>query len=524
MKYKVLAKRGEGGYRQYRIPALATTKTGRVIAIYDGRPDLDDLPGPVDLVIRISDDSGITWSEQKVFLSGEGITGYGDASIIVDPSVGELGRIIVLSQKSELASFFESTLGTELDDPNIVHIARSISDDDGKTWQHEVITHQVKDAVTTGIFASSGTGHRISVGPYAGRLLHTFVLRRSDELLGAIGFSDDQGITWQLGAEIPGGNESAIISLEDGSLLIHSRSRPNRLTARSHDGGQTLSSLGPDLALPDPSDNGSLALLSNGDVICTHNHDSDLRRRTVVKRSSDGGLTWPDSALLEVGSSAYSTSCELADGNIGVLFERSGYTEMVFARISSTDFLDTKTLLTTETDENGIEFSVTFRFVLPARAELDVISTGTEIKKVPPADMTVWDSHVKKEVGKAGGSTGGEPIFNRSELDLLLGPVSPGLHLGDELRFSGRLANLSNQSFSSIEVSNTCNNSLITAAVINPGEKLLFMDVRKIVEEQEVAAGYTNIRFGWHGYKKDSSRISGEVIQRISTSSGLLVK
>jgi sialidase-1 len=523
MKYKVLAKRGEGGYRQYRIPALATTKTGRVIAIYDGRPDLDDLPGPVDLVMRISNDNGLTWSAQEIFLSGEGITGYGDASIIIDPSVGELGRIIVLSQKSELASFFESTLGTEIDDPNIVHITRSISDDDGKSWQHEVITHQVKDAVTPGIFASSGTGHRVSVGRYAGRLLHTFVLRRGTELLGSIGFSDDHGITWQLGAEIPGGNESAIISLEDGSLLIHSRCRPNRLAARSHDGGQTLSSLAPDIALPDPSDNGSLLLLANGDVICTHNHDSDLRRNTVVKRSHDGGITWPESTLLEAGSSAYSTSCELADGNIGVLFERSGYTEMVFTRISSIDFSETETLLTTETDENGIEFEFTFRFVLPARAEIDAIPTGAEIKKVPPADMTVWDSHVKKEVGKAGGSTGGEPIFNRSELDLLLGPVSPGLHVGDELRFSGRLSNLSTEPFSNIEISNNCDNSLINAAVINPGEKILLMDVRKIIGAEEIAAGYAEVSFGWQGFKKDSSKTSGEVVQRISTTSGLLV-
>ncbi|MEJ6618491.1 MAG: sialidase family protein, partial [Candidatus Planktophila sp.] len=282
-------------------------------------------------------------------------------------------------------------------------------------------------------------------------------------------------------------------------------------------------SLMPDLALPDPSDNGSLSLLANGDVICTHNHDSDLRRRTVVKRSHDGGVTWPESALLEVGSSAYSTSCELADGNIGVLFERGGYTEIVFARVTSTDFSNTSYLLKTESDENGIEFSVTLRFVLPARADQDAISTGTEIKKVPAVDMTVWDPHVKKEVGKAGGSTGGETIFNRRELDLLLGPVSTGLRLGDELRFSGRLANLSREPISNVEVSNTCDNSLINAAIINPGGKLLFMDVRQIISEKEVAAGFAKVRFGWHGLKRDASKISGELIQYISTTTGLLV-
>ena len=51
MKEKVLAVRGVGGYRQYRIPAMAVTPSGRIIAIYDARFDFDDLPSPIDLVL-----------------------------------------------------------------------------------------------------------------------------------------------------------------------------------------------------------------------------------------------------------------------------------------------------------------------------------------------------------------------------------------------------------------------------------------------------------------------------------------
>lgn len=55
----VLARRGVGGYRQYRIPALATA--GQVVlCAYDGRPDLDDLPAPIDLLLRRSEDGGHT--------------------------------------------------------------------------------------------------------------------------------------------------------------------------------------------------------------------------------------------------------------------------------------------------------------------------------------------------------------------------------------------------------------------------------------------------------------------------------
>jgi hypothetical protein len=82
---------------------------------------------------------------------------------------------------------------------------------------------------------------------------------------------------------------------------------------------------------------------------------------------------------------------------------------------------------------------------------------------------------------------------------------------------------LSTEPFSNIEISNNCDNSLINAAVINPGEKILLMDVRKIIGAEEIAAGYAEVSFGWQGFKKDSSKTSGEVVQRISTTSGLLV-
>jgi sialidase-1 len=94
MQQQALAVRGFGGYRQYRIPAMAVTPSGRVIAIYDARLDFDDLPGPVDLVIRTSDDNGATWSDQNIFRQHKGISGFGDASIIVDPSFGASNKLV----------------------------------------------------------------------------------------------------------------------------------------------------------------------------------------------------------------------------------------------------------------------------------------------------------------------------------------------------------------------------------------------------------------------------------------------
>ncbi|MGJ9402083.1 exo-alpha-sialidase, partial [Arthrobacter sp. KK5.5] len=101
----VLARRGEGGYQQYRIPALAVTPAGALLAAYDARPTLDDLPSPVDLVLRRSVDGGRTWDTQRVFRTGTGMQGYGDPSLLVDRTTG---RVFCFHAATTRWGFFES--------------------------------------------------------------------------------------------------------------------------------------------------------------------------------------------------------------------------------------------------------------------------------------------------------------------------------------------------------------------------------------------------------------------------------
>ena len=508
MEEHVLAVRGVGGYRQYRIPAMAVTPSGKVIAIYDARADFDDLPGPVDLVIRTSDDNGDTWSAQRIFHKHEGISGYGDASIIVDPSFGNKGRVIVLYQWTQTAGFFESIVGTDLDNPLIAHIGRSISDDDGITWRHDVITHQLKDEQTPGIFATSGMGGRISVGNYAGRLLQTFVLRRKSGLLSAIGFSDDHGESWQLGALIPGGNETAIVGLQDGSILFHSRATPFRIAGRSFDGGATLSELAPDTALPDPSDNGSLLVLNNGDVLCSHNHDTNLRTNTVIKRSTDNGHTWNSALSVEKGSSAYSTTCELIDGSIGVLFERNAYQEIVFMKVSLEEFFSLENAIEMPLHELDIEFTAVQRYIRPGRNE-DVEKQLTNLPTVPVVDMESFQITERKEVGSVGGSTSGDSLFTSEELDLILGPISPGLHAGDEVRFSARIHNFRESALSDLRVFDRDRNIVFEVKELNTHEQICMLDIRQVVSEADVASGVANFNFELVGGFSDEN--TGEI-------------
>jgi sialidase-1 len=503
MEQQVLAVRGVGGYRQYRIPAMAVTPTGRIITIYDARLDFDDLPGPVDLVIRFSDDNGITWSEQEIFRKHEGISGFGDASIIIDPNFGEYGRIIVLYQWTKNAGFFESILGTEIENPLIAQIARSISDDNGVTWHHDVITDQLKDEKTPGIFATSGMGGLITNGKYSGRLLQTFVLRREFELSSAIGFSDDHGATWRLGAHISGGNETAIVGLQDGTVLLHSRATPHRIVGRSVDGGETLVSLNPDLALLDPSDNGSLAVLRNGDVICTHNHDNDLRRNTIIKRSVDNGITWSWAISVEKGSSAYSTACELSDSSIGILYERNAYQEIVFAKYLLSDFQSIEEVIDSSPRKPGIEFSLIPRYIRPGRDKLveDQIISASH---VPEVDMSGFNITERKEVGPSGGTTSGDAIYTAEELLKILGPVAPGFHVGDEIRFSARVSNNSSYYFRNLEITDRDNKVIFNLDELAPMGKEAILDIRQEICDSDVPQEVVRYEFKLRGFQCDS--------------------
>ena len=304
-------------------------------------------------------------------------------------------------------------------------------------------------------------------------------------------------------------------------MLVHSRATPFRIAGRSFDGGQTLTELGPDLALPDPSDNGSLALLSSGAVICTHNHDSDLRRRTVVKKSHDDGKTWTEAAVLAPGSSAYSTACELADGSIGVLFERNGYAEIVFARVFDNDFQPTALALPVEADADGVEFTVAIRFIRPARLPVSSdFDSSPNRRFIPEVDMSTWRAFERKEVGQAGGSASGEPLYTCEELDVLLGAISPGLHLGDEVRLSGRLANHGEHDLTEVRIENSCDGNVIEADVLKPGERIVFLDVRHIVTGDDLREGKVTARFTWHATSAGDS-LDGEVVQEFSTETGL---
>ena len=332
----VLAERGRGGYRQYRIPALAVTPRGTLLAAYDGRPNLDDLPSPIDLLLRRSLDSGQSWQDQQVVRTGVGLEGYGDPSLLVD---AETGRVFMFHAAGTRAGFFEAAAGVGNDD-GIQHCDVSYSDDDGLTWQHRRLTAQLKlrsrpsprDRRNYRDLRRSGAGHpdpcravrrqaRPAVrGP--GRREHPggFRLqRRPRRKPGRWGSSSARRMAtvvagaqaWRAGAEreqgcVPQRRQAAAAQPRHPAPALRGlrRRRPQLEPADPRCGPpgperQRLATRFDGLPLPA----GHATAETDAWLLASNNHDSALRRNTVLSLSRDNGASWPVKLVICAGSS-----------------------------------------------------------------------------------------------------------------------------------------------------------------------------------------------------------------------------
>lgn len=484
---RLIARRGVGTHRQYRIPALAVAPAGPqrppvVLCAYDGRADLDDLPAPIDLLLRRSVDGGDTWEEPRPVRIGTGFAGYGDPSLLTDPATG---TVLLFHSAGERAGFFESGTGEDDGDPDLLHCDVSVSRDGGLAWEHRRLTSALRRSGNAhlaslnrptdhspgtaapriaGMFAASGAGCAITTGAHAGRLVQPYVLRIEGRIDVACAYSDDHGETWRLGSpigvtrrtagdqDVPDLNESAVCMMPDGSVLLHSRGTPHRLATVSTDGGETFGPVAPVPDLGDPSVNGSVIALtcSPGVLLASHCDDPDLRRNLTVSRSVDGGASWQQIHRVEPGAAAYSQLAELPDGRVGIAYEADGYQDIRF------EILDPGAvpLATSAEDgraggeapgwvrtasEHGVTVELLLRSIVPARPEQWVEAGPTHT-----IDLTAFaevDPSVFKEIGTDREAESTQVLRGRESLEANLGPVRPGLHQGDQLEIHARVRN-----------------------------------------------------------------------------------
>ena len=230
----------------YRIPALAVTKDGTLIAVSDYRHSGTDIGvteyGRIDLHYSLSYDNGNTWTEVKSLIDGKGAeatdfmsVGYGDPCIVADR---ESDRVLLLSCAGNVS--FQN--GTRQVHQNI---ARFYSEDGGETWSApEDIAESIYsqfDSSSYGpvrsMFVASGRifqSRSVKVGEYY-RLYCAILARdRYATHMNYVLYSDDFGGSWTVLGDIntPAvyntANEPKVEELPDGSLLISSRENGGR--------------------------------------------------------------------------------------------------------------------------------------------------------------------------------------------------------------------------------------------------------------------------------------------------------
>ena len=206
----------QGTLVPYRIPALARTFDGALVAVCDLRYSGNDIGAArtfgsktnrIDIVGRVSLDNGKTWEKRQVLLQGSNTYAYGDPAIVADR---ESNRILLMTvggtvgfnastlsnpikvQRTYLTMAADGTLTVEASE-NVTDMFYGKGAYEGKGVFEDVN----KMFVTSGrIFQSS----IIKVGEYY-RIYAALPTEKGTYVI----YSDDFGATWaRLGTTIPG--------------------------------------------------------------------------------------------------------------------------------------------------------------------------------------------------------------------------------------------------------------------------------------------------------------------------------
>lgn len=325
------------GSHYWRIPAMVVlhhqkgenaSKNGRVVTMADNRFNHNgDLPQHIDVYERHSDDNGATWSTHKMVVGTEadhalvgGYHGFGDVSLVECAS----GKIVAIMVGGP--GYFGSTPSNPIV-PTII-----TSTDGGDTWStprtltNELYNTTYKEGAVQGSFAGSGRGlmlQRQKDKQLNGRIMfamsHRFANNNVQEY---IIYSDDEGNTWKFSTQsaYSGGDESKLVELADGTVMISVRQGGQRGYNKSTDGGVTW---GTQAKWADIS-----GCACNGDILYVNKHvmlhsypNNGSRKNLTIKASFDDGKSWSNPYVVCAPGASYSTMDVTKDGDIAIFYE-----------------------------------------------------------------------------------------------------------------------------------------------------------------------------------------------------------
>jgi len=337
----------------YRIPGLATTNKGTLIAVYDNRyRGGGDLPGDIDVGMSRSTDGGVTWQPMRVIMDmGDDpkwrYDGIGDPEVLVDKISG---RIFVAATWSHGNRSWNGS-GPGMKPAETGQFMLVHSDDDGRTWSKpRNITAQIKDPKWR--FVLQGPGRGITMqdgtlvlaaqyrsapdGPHKGKPFSTLMT------------SKDRGETWQIGTGVKvDTTESQVVELADGTLMINCRDnrRGSRSIYTTRDLGKTWQ-IHPTSrsALIEPTCMASLLRFDHerrGPLLVFSNPNTRSGRYDMtLKVSTDMGKTWParwHTRYDQRPGAGYSCLTRVDAEHIGVVYE--GRRELYYLRFAIRELL-----------------------------------------------------------------------------------------------------------------------------------------------------------------------------------------
>ncbi len=327
-------KNSDPSYNNFRIPAMIVTQNGTVLIFCEGRSGGD--ASDIDLLVRRSINNGKTWSEQSIVWE-DGSNTCGNPCPVIDQTTGRIILFMTWNLGDEGGEVIVTHKGKDTRRPYMCY-----SDDDGLKWSEPVdLTATCKNPDWGWYATGPGVAIQLKSETYKNRLVipanHSYTTNIEEEKVteGGYGYgshvllSDDGGANWRMSTPItPGCNESQVVELSDGRLMINMRSY-SRLNCRaisySEDGGETWSEIEHAFQLAEPVCQASIIEYGqyNGQRMFLFSNPAavDERMSLTVKTSFDNCKTWSNAKLIDGKRVQYSCLTVLPNKNIGILYE-----------------------------------------------------------------------------------------------------------------------------------------------------------------------------------------------------------